>query len=101
MPDCISNYIPDPDETEYDERDAQLQQMRDEAQFARRKAHAITKLLSGLPLDLMSVPTERLLLEWMVKGLNDEAKLTENVIREREQDHEDELYDTNALGVTR
>ena len=85
--DCITNYIPDRDEyLSTDLADAELQQLRDESDFARRKATAIQKLLDGSPLDLLTVPTERLLIEWHVQGLLDEVQRTNAAIRERETD---------------
>jgi hypothetical protein len=84
--DCISNYIPDTDEySSTDYADGELQQLRDESDFARRKATALQKLLDGSPLDLTCVPTERLLIEWHVQSLLDEVQRTNTAIREREE----------------
>ena len=100
--DCISNYVPDTDEylsTPADYAQAELQQLRDEADFARRKASAIRKLLDGSPLDLLCVPTERLLIEWHVQSLVDEAEFTEAAIREREA-RKELIHESKALQST-
>lgn len=90
--DCITNYIPDYEEprelTPDEEREAEIGQLSDSAHMAKRKGSALRRLLAGEPLDFMGVPTDRTLLEWLMKGFYEEAANAELRIIELEDEDE-------------
>jgi hypothetical protein len=90
--DCITNYIPDYDEprelTSDEEREAEIGQLSDNAHMAKRKGSALRRLLAGEPLDFVGIPTDRVLLEWLMKSFFDEAARAELRIVELEDENE-------------
>jgi len=90
--DCITNYIPDYDEPRElnpdEEREAEIGQLSDNAHMAKRKGSALRRLLAGEPLDFVGVPTDRVLVEWMMKGFFDEAARAELRIIDLQDEHE-------------
>jgi len=91
--DCITNYIPDYDEPRElnpdEEREAEIGQLSDNAHMAKRKGSALRRLLAGEPLtDFIGIPTDRVLLEWLMKSFFDEAARAELRIIELEDEHE-------------
>ena len=89
--DCITNYIPDYEEprelTPEEEREAEIGQLSDSAHIAKRKGSALRRLLEGEPLDFIGVPTDRTLLEWLMRGFYEEAARAELRIAELEEEH--------------
>ena len=92
---CISQRIPDYEDYEPRqlspdlEREAEIGQLSDNAHMAKRKATALRKLLDGEPLtDFIGIPTDRVLVEWMMKGFFEEANRAEERIAELEDENE-------------
>jgi hypothetical protein len=88
--DCITNYIPDYDEpqelTPDLEREAEIGQLSDNVHMANRKGVAIRRLLNNELTDFTGIPTDRVLLEWMMKGFFEEANRAEVRIAELEDE---------------
>jgi len=91
---CISQRIPDYEDYEPRqlspdlEREAEIGQLSDSVHMANRKAVAIRRLLNNELSDFTGVPTDRVLLEWMMKGFFEEANRAEERIAELEDENE-------------
>ena len=89
--------IPDYDDyeprelTPDEEREAEIGQLSDSAHMAKRKGSALRRLLEGEPLNFIGVPTDRTLLEWLMKSFYEEAARAEIRMYELEVEREEYL----------